>query len=137
MDDFKQFVMDQWGADLKGKKFLMTGEYKYWLVSEEVAKKKIIGEVAGYYFARRNKDGTYRLSIEGSQIVGPLSTKNVVEINDKELWNWLRGIDIENNHDQMGWVILKHKDDFVGCGKAFTNGILNHVPKERRIKNLI
>ena len=44
MDDFKQFVMDQWGADLKGKKFLMTGEYKYWLVSEEVAKKKIIGE---------------------------------------------------------------------------------------------
>lgn len=138
MKELIEYIKKNWGVEktfLENKKIIRTGEYKYRLISQETPK-KLIGEVAGTYFARKNKDGTFRLSIEGSQIIGPLATKNVIEINKEELWQWIRGINLENNHDHEGWVILKHGEDYVGCGKACSKGIINHVPKNRRIKNL-
>jgi NOL1/NOP2/fmu family ribosome biogenesis protein len=90
----------------------------------------------GNYFGRIDKRGELRLSIEGSMKTGPLAIRNVVELNDKELGEWIRGINLDKRTGMKGYVMLKHGKDFVGCGKAYSQGILNHVPKERRIKNL-
>ena len=36
-----------------------------------------------------------RLSIEGSQIIGPLSNKNILELSDEKFNMWLKGEDFE------------------------------------------
>ena len=76
-----------------------------------------------------------RLSIEGSQIIGPKATKNVVEINDEQVKQWLKGedLEIEDKNNYSGFVIIKNKNDFLGTGKIKDNKILNYVNKGRRV----
>ncbi|MBS3121309.1 hypothetical protein J4434_00310 [Candidatus Woesearchaeota archaeon] len=102
-----------------------------------------------------NKEDEIRLSIEGSQIIGPFATKNVVEISEGLMRLWIRGYDIEikindksesdkpdkqitakqkNTKQENAFVIVKYKNDFFGCGRLKDGIILNHIPKERRIK---
>lgn len=75
-----------------------------------------------------------RLSIEGSQIIGPYATKNVLELNDEEFEKWLKGLDFELETELEGFVLVKHGEDFVGCGKVKNKELLNYVPKSRRLK---
>ncbi|MBI4140217.1 hypothetical protein HY485_00100, partial [Candidatus Woesearchaeota archaeon] len=90
----------------------------------------------GLYFAEfRNNE--LRLSIEGSQIIGPKATKNVVELNNDELKQWLRGEDLEKECDENGFVIIKHGNDYLGCGKIKEGKVLNFVPKARRLMNIV
>ena len=79
-------------------------------------------------------DKTFRLSIEGSQIIGPLAEKNVAELDDKQVRDWLRGEDIEAENVD-GFVILKHGKDFAGSGKFVNGKIINFVPKIRRVRS--
>ncbi len=85
----------------------------------------------GLYFANLSKG--MRLSIEGSQLIGNLASKNVIDINEKQLKSWLRGEDLEINEDCNGFVLIKNGNDFYGSGKIANNKILNFVPKDRRI----
>src|SRR3989344_2674618 len=87
----------------------------------------------GLYFA--NIESELRLSIEGSQIIGPYSKKNVLELNEKDLESWIYGNDIETSKVFQGFVIIQNNKDFYGTGKYKNGIILNHVPKERRLKN--
>jgi len=137
--EFEKEIEDSWGAKIDFEAVMMTGSSKYWLLTKEVGnvnKDKMRIESMGNYFARRDKNNQIRLSIEGSQVIGPISKKNVAEISDKDLHLWLRGQNIDIKTGFNGYVILKHGKDYVGCGKAYEKGVLNHVPKERRIKNL-
>ncbi len=96
---------------------------------------KLTIDRVGLYIARL-KDKTIRLTIEGSQIIGPLAKKNIIEIDNKQLKSWFLGedLDISDNGKESGFVILKNNDDFVGCGKVTSEKILNFVPKARRAK---
>ena len=80
-----------------------------------------------------------RLSIEGSQIIGPKAAKNVVEINEEQTKEWLKGEDLEidGKSNYSGFVIIKHNADFLGTGKYKENKILNYVSKSRRISSFI
>jgi NOL1/NOP2/fmu family ribosome biogenesis protein len=69
------------------------------------------------------------LSIFKNQI-----TKNIIEIDDKNAEEWLRGNDLQIKSDR-GFKILKNNNEFIGCGKSTGEKITNFVPKERRIKN--
>jgi len=83
----------------------------------------------GVYFMKRD-----RLSIEGSQIIGKLAQKNVVEVDSKQMKQWVHGEDISIKGDYSGYVIVKYDNDFYGCG-SFKEGVIkNFVPKDRRIK---
>lgn len=73
-----------------------------------------------------------RLSVEGSQIVGPLAKKNV--LNTKAINKWLSGNNLKTKKSLNGFIIIKHKDDFYGVGRFKQGIILNFIPKERRIK---
>ena len=88
----------------------------------------------GLYFCRLDKE--LRFSIEGSQIIGHLAKKNVIELDDNNSKSWLKGEDVEYAKEKCDetFVILKNKGDYIGSGKYKDGKILNYVPKERRKK---
>ncbi len=109
----------------KGKVFLMNGD-----VSKiDFSKLRING--MGMYFCEL--DYGIRLSIEGSQLIGPKATKNILEISKEEASKWLMGEDIETTEEFSGFVIIKSGNDFLGTGKSTKGKILNYVSKDRRV----
>lgn len=130
-------VKDQWGADFRPDfVFFRSEKQKIYAVHKDFSKVDLSGariNTVGMYFAE-DKKGDLRLSIEGSQLVGPLAKKNVVELDRDEMIAWLRGMDLNKEGDWSGFVILKHDDDFLGAGKyTVDKKILNFVPKARRL----
>jgi NOL1/NOP2/fmu family ribosome biogenesis protein len=89
-------------------------------------------ENIGLYFAKQEKDDI-RLTLDGVQILKPQITKNILEINDKQAKEWLKGNDLIIETEK-GFKILKNNNEFIGCGKSTGEKITNFVPKERRIK---
>ncbi|MFP4523240.1 MAG: methyltransferase RsmF C-terminal domain-like protein [Candidatus Woesearchaeota archaeon] len=91
----------------------------------------------GNYFGRYMPEG-FRLSVEGSQLIGPYASKNVFECTLKQRDNWLHGLDIDSKTTtcEGPYVLITHKNDFYGCGKLKENKILNYLPKSRMIKHI-
>ena len=85
------------------------------------------------YFGRIESDGI-RLSIEGSFLVGPRATKNVVELDDDRARRYLAGESVEIGENLYGWFILKWRSYFLGSAKAKNGRLINYVPKERRLR---
>jgi len=119
---------------------------KIYLITKDVSKlnlKKLRISRTGIYFAtyeEKFKNNKIRLSIEGAQMVGALAKKNILEIDDLQLKKWFFGEDlvVKNAFNLSdGFVILKYKNDFIGCGLLKQNTVKNYVPKERRVKDII
>ncbi len=133
-------VKQQWGYSLTlGCGFLEGRDGDIFLISRDVEKldlERLRIDSLGLYFGQL-RNGELRLSIEGSQIVGKAATKNVVDLNDEEFKLWFGGSDLEKDYGGCsGYVLVKHNDDFIGCGKCKDGRILNFVPKARRVANL-
>lgn len=94
--------------------------------------KNIRIESIGLYFARIQEDGI-RLTIDGTQLVKKQITKNILEINNKESIEWLKGQDLDIK-EERSFKIIKNDNEFLGCGKSTGEKITNFIPKERRIK---
>jgi len=120
------------------KVFLKSTKDRIYLVSKKISEletKNLRLNLIGMYFAKEEKNGV-RLSIEGSQIIGPKATKNIAELNKEQINEWIKGQDITGDLKVEGFVIIKHKDDFYGVGNYKEGKILNYIPKERRIKKI-
>lgn len=114
--------------------FLQHENGKLYIVNKDVFDidfKKININNLGVYFGQL-KHNELRLSIEGSQLIGPFSKRNILDLEEKG--DWMKGIDIDYNGELTGFVLLKHGKDFLGCGKVINNKILNYIPKERRLR---
>lgn len=111
-------------------------EQKYYIATRDVEQflgKKLRIERIGVYFGQE-AHGELRLSIEGSQLIGPLATKRVLTLTIEQRDEWMLGKDIvlSGEHEQAFYIIT-YGVDYLGCGK-FKNGILlNHIPKERYV----
>ena len=132
-----ELIENQWGSKIKlDYGFLQNSKNRVFLITKDISKidaSKLRINSAGMYFCEIGKQGI-RLSIEGSQIVGPKATKNIVELNDEETKKWFKGEDLEKECKECsGFAILKHKNYFLGCGKYINGKILNYVGKTRRI----
>ena len=46
----------------------------------------------------------------------------------------MKGNELNIKSNLKGFVVIRYKDDFLGCGKASAEKITNFVPKERRLK---
>ena len=90
-------------------------------------------ENIGLYFAKWENDGI-RLTLDGVQLLKNQISKNILELDDKQAEQWLKGNDLDIKTDRS-WKILKHKNEFIGWGKSTEERITNFMPKERRIKN--
>jgi len=130
-------IEEQWGAKLKlDFGFLKNNKNRVFVISKDIAKidtSKLRLNSIGMYFCEIDNRGI-RLSIEGSQIVGPKAVKNAVELSEEEAKRWLKGEDLEKECKECGgFVILRHNKDFLGNGKYTHSKILNYVGKVRRI----
>ncbi|MFH1210822.1 MAG: hypothetical protein V1645_02795 [archaeon] len=117
--------------------FILGADDKVFLVDKGFAGldlSKLRVNSVGMYFGQL-QDGRVRLSIEGSQIVGPLAKRNVVELSKGQVEDWIRGVDVDLGGGS-GLVIVKYGEDFYGSGKISKGLLLNFVPKSRRIKVL-
>lgn len=137
--DILEIAKQQWDVDafflLDDYLFLFSSKEKIYLITRDVANiplENLKLNSIGLYFGELKK-GQLRLSIEGSQLVGPHAKKNVVEIYDDELQQWIRGRDLFFEGAWQGYIIIKYKNDFLGTGKYSEGMILNFVPKARRI----
>ena len=135
--EIKKKILEQWGVDFKTDfAFLLSSRNRIYLISKDVSKinyEELRMQVVGNYFGELMKNGELRLSIEGSQLIGPEATKNVIEIDDVK--GWLFGNDIKTERQEEGFLIVKNNGDFMGTGKIKNKEILNFIPKTRRISN--
>lgn len=132
-------LKEQFGIkDLKLDYGFVQKEDKIFLISKDLAKidyKELRINNIGLYFCTIANNGI-RLSIEGSQIIGKKATKNVIEIFDEELQYWFNGEALVRKNIS-GFVLIKHNNDFLGCGYGKEGLIINYIPKERRVSELI
>ena len=130
-------IEDHWGAKLKlDYGFLQNNKNKVFIVNREISHvdlSKLRVNSAGMYFCEIDKIGI-RLSIEGTQIIGPYAKKNVIELDGIEVKQWFKGEDLAKELKECkGFLIIKHKNDFIGSGKYSNGKILNFIGKTRRI----
>jgi NOL1/NOP2/fmu family ribosome biogenesis protein len=121
---------------------LLSGkDEKIWIANKDLFQipiEKLRVNSVGLYFGRVD-NGKLRLSVEGAGIIGPKADKNVVELDETHLWDFLRGFDIElkeNIPETKDYVLVKHKNDWLGIAKMEGNVLKNAMPKSRKIVSL-
>jgi NOL1/NOP2/fmu family ribosome biogenesis protein len=126
-------------TNLKGE-ILKRGKERLFLFQGSLSKKEIRNleeefplERVGIYFAKFVAE-EIRLSIDGVEVFKDQITKNIIELNEKEMNDWMHGKELQKETGIRGFAIIKYKDMFLGCGKASTNKITNFIPKNRRLK---
>jgi len=91
----------------------------------------------GLYFGETNKYKEFRLSLEGSQIIGPHASKNVLDLNDEQARAYFLGGDVQIEHPNTVFVLLRHRGDYMGAAKVKDGKLLNYLPKVHRTKELL
>ena len=134
---FFKLIVEQYGAvpDKFGELAFIRGKERIYCITRDIDKvdvKKLRINSLGLYIAEV-KNEQLRLSIEGSQLIGPTATKNVCELDREQLKEWFQGHDLKIEGEYSGFVILKYENDYVGSGKYKDKLILNFVPKARRL----
>ncbi len=131
----EQFGINQISGILikkRGEKiFLFTGNFN----EKQIRKLAELAflETIGVYFAKEiNRE--FRLSIEGAQILKNQIKKNIFELNKEQAEKWMMGQELNIKTGKTGFIIMEHKGDILGCGKASEEKITNFIPKTRRLK---
>ncbi|MBC8494835.1 hypothetical protein H8D36_01645 [archaeon] len=115
--------------------FLINNKQRVYIINRDIERvdlETLRIDAMGLYFGTL-EGGGLRLSIEGSQIIGPKANKNILEINDKQFELWLKGVDFEIETTLLGFVLVKYEKEFVGCGRIKNDVLMNFVPKARRL----
>lgn len=112
--------------------FLYQGSLNIEKIKE--LEKEVPIERVGVYFAKM-QDGGIRLSIEGTHIFKDQIKKNFFIMDDVQLIDWMHGRELLVNSEKKGFLVMKHKNDLFGTGKASEQKITNFIPKTRRLKN--
>ena len=120
---------------------LRRGEERLFLFSGSFNKKEIKNlekivpvERIGVYFAKL-MDGRVKLSIEGTYALKNQIEKNIFELEENQVENWMKGQELPVKTGKRGFLVMKYKNDFLGTGKASEEKIGNFIPKSRRLKN--
>ena len=117
----------------KERMFLFTGSFdkNQLRVLEELTPVERVGA----YFAKRVENiDEIRLSIEGTQIFGDQINKNIFELSDDQVEQWMKGQELQIKTGKKGFLAMKYKDNLLGTGKASEEKIGNFIPKNRRLK---
>ncbi len=134
---FFRMIEEQYGKvpDSFENLAFIRGKERIYVINRDIEKVDMTNlrvNSMGLYIAEI-KNEQLRLSIEGSQLIGPGATKNVCELNKEQLRKWFTGQDIGVDGQYEGFVILKYENDYIGSGKFKEGLILNFVPKTRRL----
>ncbi|MFH1310983.1 MAG: hypothetical protein ABIH65_01100 [Nanoarchaeota archaeon] len=139
--EIEKNLKEQFGIENIPYKIIMWGEERLFLFSGSLNENDIkkINEIIpieriGIYFAKIIKE-EIKLSIEGTQILKNNINKNIFELNSEQAEEWMMGRDLNIKTGKKGFLVMKYKEDFLGCGKASEEKIGNFIPKNRRLKN--
>ncbi len=140
----KQEIIDkskkQFGiSKIKGI-FTQKGAERLFLFQGDFLPKQIIDlereipiERIGIYFGKI-QNNKIRLSIEGVYLLKNQIIKNIFELNKEQAEQWMKGNELNIKTGKNDFLIMKYKDNFLGCGKASAEKITNFIPKSRRLK---
>jgi NOL1/NOP2/fmu family ribosome biogenesis protein len=136
-----EFIKDHWNIDdlsfLDDYGFLLNDKDNIYIAKREIFDLDLSSlriNTIGLYFGEV-KNEEFRLSIEGSQMIGKYAKDNVLELTREESRDWLRGYDLDKESELKGFVLVKYNDDFMGTGRIKEGRVLNFVPKSRRLKS--
>lgn len=116
---------------------ILTADDKVWICSKDIAKIEIKNlkrvNAMGLYFGKIKRNNKIQLSIEGSMLVGRTAKKNIALLeNISDYIKGKDGVGICENCEKDNFVIIKHENDFFGCGILREDRIENILPKSRR-----
>ena len=131
---------EQFGIKKIRHLFLQFGKEKIRFYSGSFSKDELIQldksiriENIGLY-ALKNEKNIPRLTLDGTQLIKDQISKNILDINEKQANEWMKGNDLPLKTDKE-LKIIRHNGEFLGSGKSTGEIITNFVPKKRRIKN--
>lgn len=136
-------LKNQFGIEKIPGIILQKGKERIFLFQGEISDKEIrkiessvkierIGIYIGKIFEPTDE---IRLSIEGTQIFKEQIQRNVFILDKKEDYEkWMNGQELNIRTDLRGIIVIKYKNEFLGCGKASEEKIGNFIPKNRRLK---
>lgn len=131
---------EQFGVEaLPDEAYVVSNKEKVYMVTQDirdVAWSELRIDRVGVYIGKWYADG-FRPSVEGSQVFGPMASKNVVELGKQGLMGWLKGRDVDTMYDDSRFVLVRYQDDFVGGAKMKNGTLLNGVSKARTTVTLI
>jgi len=143
--EIEERIQDVYGTEDCLKEFvvLITGkEDKIWLASRKIFELNLEAlriDSIGLYFGRVDC-GRLRLSVEGAGIVGPKAKKNIAEIDENAIWDFLRGFNVAPSKlieaEERCYVLVKHKDCFISVAKLENGMLISVLPKSRKIISL-
>lgn len=71
-------------------------------------------------------------------MIGPKATKNIIVLDEQQMKWYFSGADLDMDlGGENRFVLLKFKDDFIGCAKYKEGKLLNFMPKEQRTNELV
>ena len=132
-----------YGIDQKffeNKTFLYSDkkQEKLWLCSGDIVDfdlKELKVDSIGILFLRNTRFP--KLTTNAVQLLRHRITKNIIEVNEEEAHNLIRGLDIKKEiSPEHTTFVLKHKNDYLGMGMYKDGKIKSLIPKARRIKKL-
>lgn len=135
-------LKEQFGIEELPYLLIKTGKERIKAFSGSFSRQEIVDvlkavrfEGIGLYLAKMSNWGV-RLGIDATGLLKSEIKKNIVELDSEQAERWLRGEDLlMEREDNKGFVVIKYKSDFLGCGKLVNGRMRNFVPKERRIKS--
>ncbi len=136
-----QRLVAQYGIDpsvLDGATLLFQERRgRYYLINHELDALELGTlriDAMGLYVFAETPDGL-RLSVEGSQLLGPSATRHVLTITRDEFHAWMLGNDLQRTLPDHTFYLITNGTDFCGCGKALPQqGIVkNYLGKARRV----
>jgi NOL1/NOP2/fmu family ribosome biogenesis protein len=122
--------------------FIKNQHDRIFIVNRDVEKidfENLRINTVGLYFAEINKYGEVRLTLEGSQLIGPLAKKNTLELTEEQVREYFKGheIEMEIETDQQPLFLIHYQKDFFGAAKYKNGTLLNYLPKIHRTQELI
>lgn len=133
-------LQEQFGIKEIPGMLLRIGQERIFIYQGSLNEKEILKlemtvpiERIGVYFAKIQND-ELRLSIEGTHMLKSQIKNNLFEINKEQLDSWMHGNELNVETGKKAFLVIKHKEDLLGTGKASEKKITNFIPKSRRLK---
>ncbi len=115
--------------------FLKSTKNKIYIINKEPMQhtENLRIDTLGLYFGEL-RNNNLRLSIDGTQLIGPECNKGIIQITKKQVREWMRGEDLLIKTEYQGqFVIIESKGDFLGCGRSGEDRIKNFISKSRKL----
>lgn len=130
------------GLSFENQSFLKNKDQKIFLIHDDIKKidfDQLSINSIGLYFGKITSGDMLRVSIPGSQIVGPEASKHIFSMDEEQMKKYFKGreLEVDLGFEGRPFLLLEYKNDFFGSAKYKDNRLLNYIPKVHRSRNII